>query len=171
MKLWEQVDEAIGRVEQALLVLLLGFMLCVAFLQIVLRNLFFTGLDWGDLLVRNLVLWVGFIGATLATKEEKHISIDLVSRWLPLLGKHIAALIIHVFAFFVCGGLAYAALKFINNELQLGDKTFLGIPAWVPELILPLTFVLMTFRFGLRAFKDFAEMKALNPPRDRKKKR
>ena len=171
MQRWERMDEAIGRVEHVLLVTFLGFMIAIAFLQIILRNLFFTGLDWGDLLVRNLVLWVGFIGATLATREEKHISIDIMSRWLPALGRHVVVLIIHVFAFCVCCGLSYAAVKFIRNELQMGDKTFLGIPAWVPELILPLTFILMALRFGLRTFKDCAEMKTLNRPRERKKKR
>lgn len=166
---WERVDEAIGQVEQALLVLFLGFMLVIAFLQIVLRNFFSTGLDWGDSLVRNLVLWVGFIGATLATKEEKHITIDLVSRWLPVFGKNVVALITHVFAFFVCCGLAYAALKFIRNELQMGTKTFLDLPVWVPETILPLTFILMTVRFGLRSFKDLSELGKMDTLYDRKK--
>lgn len=170
MNRWEQVDEVIGRVEKTLLVTFLGFMIAIAFLQILLRNFFFTGLNWGDALVRNLVLWVGFIGATLATKEEKHITIDLVSRWLPTLGKNVVALITHVFACLVCGGLAYAAVKFINNELRMGDKTFLDIPVWVPEMILPLTFLLMTVRFGLRSFQVLAEIAQMNPPRDRKKK-
>jgi len=169
MSRWEQVDEAIGRVEKIILVTFLGFMIAIAFLQILLRNFFFTGLNWGDLLVRNLVLWVGFIGATLATKEERHITIDLVSRWLPSLGKKVVALITHVFALLVCGGLAYAAVKFIKNELQMGDKTFFDIPVWVPEMILPLTFILMAFRFGLRSFQVLAEIVTMNPSRDRKK--
>jgi TRAP-type C4-dicarboxylate transport system permease small subunit len=69
MNRWERVDEAIARVEQTLIVTFLGCMILLAFLQIVLRNYFTTGLDWGDQLLRNLVLWIGFIGATLATKE------------------------------------------------------------------------------------------------------
>jgi C4-dicarboxylate transporter DctQ subunit len=161
MKRLERIDEAIGRVEQVLVVLFLGLMITIAFLQIFLRNFFFTGLDWGDLLVRNLVLWVGFIGATLATKEEKHISIDLVSRWLSLRARYIAACIIHAFAFFVCGELFYAATKFISNEFQTGYRTFLGLPAWVPEMILPLTFILIAVRFVLRFCKDISEMRTL----------
>ncbi len=164
---WERIDEAIGRTEQTLLVAFLGFIILIAFLQIVLRNFLSTGLDWGDSLVRNLVLWIGFIGATLATKEGKHINIDVVSRWLPSLGKNMVALITHLFSFFVCGGLTYAALKFIKNEIQMGNRTFLELPAWVPELILPVTFILMTFRFGLRSFKNFSEIGKRNPFQDR----
>lgn len=169
MNRWERADEAIARVEQTLVVTFLGFMILLAFLQIVLRNFFFTGLDWGDQLLRNLVLWIGFIGATLATKEGKNINIDVVSRWLPSLGKNVVTLIIHLFSFFVCCGLTYAALKFIKNEAQMGNMTFLNIPAWVPEMILPMTFGLMTFRFGLRAFKNLSEMGKMEPLHDREK--
>jgi len=166
---WERVDEAIERVEQTLIVTFLGFMILLAFLQIVLRNFFFTGLDWGDQLLRNLVLWIGFIGATLATREGKHINIDMVSRWLPSLGKNVVTLITHLFSFFVCCGLTYAALKFIKNEVQMENTTFLNIPAWVPEMILPITFGLMTFRFGLRSFKNLSEMGKMDSLHDREK--
>jgi C4-dicarboxylate transporter DctQ subunit len=167
MNRWERVDEAIDRVEQTLIVTFLGFMILIAFLQIILRNFFSTGLDWGDQLLRNLVLWIGFIGATLATREGKHINIDVVSRWLPSLGKNIVILITHLFSFFVCCGLTYAALKFIKNEVQMENMTFLNIPAWIPEMILPMTFGLMTFRFGLRSFKNLSEIGKTDPIHDR----
>ena len=166
---WDRVDETIAKVEQTLLVAFLGFIIFVAFLQIVLRNFFTTGLDWGDALVRNLVLWIGFIGATLATKEGKHINIDVVSRWLPSLGKEIVTLITHLFSFLICCLLIFAALKFLRNEIQMGNETFLNIPAWIPEMILPLTFGLMTFRFGLRSIKTLSEMGKMNPVHDREK--
>lgn len=169
MNRWERVDETIARVEQTLLVTFLGFIIFVAFVQIILRNLFATGLDWGDSLVRNLVLWIGFIGATLATKEGKHINIDVVSRWLPSLGKNIVALVTHLFSFGIGCLLTYAALKFIKNEVQMERMTFLNIPAWIPEMILPLTFGLMTFRFGLRSFKSLYEMEGMNPLHEREK--
>jgi TRAP-type C4-dicarboxylate transport system permease small subunit len=150
MDRWERTDAIIERVEQTLLVILLGSMILIAFLQIVLRNFFFTGLSWGDTLVRNLVLWIGFIGATLATREGKHITIDLVSPWLPSQGKHFVSLIIRFFSLSICILLTYAALKFIRNEAEMGNRTLLNIPTWIPGMILPMTFSLMTFRFSLR---------------------
>ena len=169
MNRWERVDEAIERVEQTLIVTFLGFMILIAFLQIVLRNFFSTGLDWGDQLLRNLVLWIGFTGATLATKEGKHINIDVVSRWLPSLGKNVVTFIIHLFSFFICCLLTHATLKFIKNEVQMENRTFLNIPAWLPEMILPITFSLMTFRFGLRSFKNLSEIGKMDLLHDREK--
>ncbi len=152
---WERVDAIIDRVEQTLVSIFLSVMILIAFLQIVLRNLFATGLSWGDPLVRNLVLWVGFIGAAIATKEGKHISIDVMSQWAPPRGKIVIEVIIHVASFIICGLLTFAAVKFIRNEALMGTVTFLGIRAWVPELILPITFGLMTLRYGFQSLKTF----------------
>ena len=168
MDRWQRLDETIGQVEQTLLVILLSFMIFVAFSQIVLRNLLATGLTWGDALVRNLVLWVGFIGAAMATKEGNHINIDVVSRWMPSLGKAIIAGISHLFSFLICGLLTFASFKFIKNEVQMGNVAFLGIPSWIPEIILPIIFGVMTFRFGLRAMQSFFIISKVDETYDQK---
>jgi TRAP-type C4-dicarboxylate transport system permease small subunit len=168
---WERADEILERMEHHLLVILLTFMIVTAFLQIILRNFFNTGFAWGDSLVRNLVLWIGFIGATLATKEGKHINIDLISRWMPPRGKIVTDLITQLFSFLVCALLAIAAFKFIRNEALMGQATVFGIPAWVPELILPGTFAVMTFRFGLRFLKNLFLIDRMDSNPEGEKKR
>jgi len=155
MHRWERVDEIVGRLEQTLVSILLSVMIIIAFLQIVLRNLFATGLTWGDPLVRNLVLWVGFIGAAIATREGKHISIDVVSQWVPPRRKIVIEVIINLSSFIICGLLTFAAVKFVRNEALMGSVTFRGISSWILELILPITFGLMTLRYGFRSLKTF----------------
>ena len=154
MDRWERVDRIIDRWEQTLLIIFLGLMILIAFSQIVLRNLFSTGLTWGDALVRDLVLWVGFIGAAMATREGKHINIDLISRWVPAVGKPVIEGMTHLFSFLICGLLTFAALKFLENESQLRNVTFLKIPSWIPGLILPISFGLMALRFGFQSLRD-----------------
>jgi C4-dicarboxylate transporter, DctQ subunit len=144
------MDQIIGRVEHILLIVLLSSMLLIAFFQIVLRNVFATGLAWGDPVVRNLVLWISFVGAALATQEGKHIQIDVTSRWTRPRGRRIVEVLTHGFSFFICCLLTWASIKFIHNEIQMKNFLFSGIPAWVSEIILPLTFGSMAFRFGLR---------------------
>ena len=153
---WGRVDEIIHRVEQALVTILLSLMIAIAFLQIVLRNIFATGITWADPLVRNLVLWVGFVGAAIATREGRHISIDVVPRWMPPQGKAVIGVVIPLFSACICGLLTFAAVKFVKNEALMGGVTFLGIPAWVPQIILPLTFALMALRFGLHSLKELS---------------
>jgi TRAP-type C4-dicarboxylate transport system permease small subunit len=154
MDWWGRTDEVIDRVEQTLITILLGLMITIAFLQIVLRNIFATGIAWADPLVRNLVLWVGFVGAAIATREGKHITIDVLPHGVPRQVKAIIGIIIQLFAAFICGLLTFAAVKFVRNEALMGSITFVGIPAWVPQLILPITFGIMALRFCLLALKE-----------------
>ena len=155
MSRWDKLDENIARVEKILVVIFLSALMLIAFLQIILRNFFATGISWGDVLVRNLVLWVAFIGATLATREGKHINMEVVSRWVSNRGRIYLKRLSQMCAAGICGLLTYAAIRFLQFEVQMGSMTTLGLPVWVPELIIPLTFGLMTFRFALRFFKSF----------------
>jgi len=156
MDYWTRLDRLIGQIEKALLSVMLAAMIFVAFLQIVLRNFFDTGLPWGDSLVRYLVLWVGFIGAALATREGSHINLDVLSRWLPGASKTVNFLIVHLFSCLICAILTTAALMFVRNERLMGETAFLNLPVWLLQLVLPVTFALMTIRYALYAAGDIA---------------
>ena len=154
MNPWNRLDRLIGNIEKTLLSLMLTVMILLAFLQIVLRNFFDTGLPWGDSFVRYLVLWVGFIGAALATREGSHINIDVLSRWLPGISKTLNKVVIHLFSCLVCSTLAYASFVFVRNEHLMGDTVFWGTPVWLLQLVLPATFSLMALRYALYGAGD-----------------
>ncbi len=151
------LDEHISRLEQFLIAALLTVMILLAFWQIVLRNFFATGIDWGDSLVRYLVVWVGFIGAAIATKEGKHISIDVLTRWITGRGSSAIQVISYLSSAVICGLLAWAGIKFIWYEAQMGGTAFFNLPGWVPELIIPISFGLMTLRYTLRLINGFTK--------------
>jgi len=159
MHIWDRVDEKISRVETVFVTILLTMMILMAFFQILLRNFFDTGITWGDSLVRYLVVWVGFIGAAIATREGKHINIDVVSRWLTGPKSNYIQLVSHLFSAVICGLLTLAAIKFIRFEAQMGSTAFFKLPVWVPEIIIPVTFGLMTLRFAVRFLSEFASIR------------
>ncbi|UCD78359.1 MAG: TRAP transporter small permease [Desulfobacterales bacterium] len=151
------LDEKISRVEQLMIAALLTVMILLAFSQIVLRNFFATGIDWADSLVRYLVVWVGFLGAAIAVREGKHITIEVVSRWVSGAGSRIIQSISYFFSVVICGLLTWAAIKFITFEVQMGGTTFIELPVWIPELIIPVTFGLMTLRYALRLLEELTK--------------
>lgn len=159
MQIWERLEEKISRLERGMITILLSMMILMGFFQIVLRNFFDTGITWGDALVRYLVVWVGFIGAAIATREGKHINIDVVSRWLTGPKSNYIRLICHFFSAMICGLLTLAAIKFIYFEAQMGSTVFFKIPVWVPEIIIPVTFGLMTLRFAVQLLTEFARIR------------
>ena len=156
MRFLYNLDKHIGRLEKFLIAALLAVIIILAFGQIVLRNLFATGIDSGDSIVRYLVVWVGFIGAAIATKEGKHITIDVLSRWITGNGKSAIQFICHLSSAVICGLLTWAGIKFIWFEAQMGGTAFFNLPIWVPELIIPITFGLMTLRYTLRLINVFS---------------
>ena len=147
------LDEKISRLEKILITVLLTVMILLAFLQIVLRNFFSTGIDWGDSLVRYLVVWVGFIGAAIAVRENKHLTIDILSRWISGAGSRIVQSVSYFISAVVCGLLTWAGIKFTMFEAQMGSTAFFKLPVWIPELIIPVTFGVMTLRYALYLLK------------------
>ena len=82
MKWVRSFSELISRLENILLVVFVLFMIGLSFTQVILRNFFSSGFNWADMCLRNIVLWVGFIGASLATRDNRHITIDAVTNFL-----------------------------------------------------------------------------------------
>ena len=66
----KRLTRTIAAIEDGLLVILLAAMTGLAGSQILLRNLWDTGLAWGDPLLRVMVLWVALLGATQGTRPS-----------------------------------------------------------------------------------------------------
>jgi TRAP-type C4-dicarboxylate transport system permease small subunit len=133
--------------EGGVLALLLAAMIVFSFLQIILRNLADTGIIWIDPLLRHLVLWVGFLGATLATRKAHHINVDAVSRFLPLPALRFVRAFTNLLAAFVCLLLSNAGVKLVRDEAGFGSSGFLDIPTWMLQVVMPLSLLLMSSRF------------------------
>ncbi len=163
MNIWDQLDKKIGRVEQVLITILLTVMILLAFFQIVLRNFFSTGLPWSDALVRYLVVWVGFIGAAIAAGENRHLTIDVFTRWVSGTKSAFLRAVSHLVSAVICGLLTFAAVSFVGFEAQMGSTVFLNLPVWIPELIIPVTFALMGLRYTLRFAKQIGNIQKGTP--------
>jgi TRAP-type C4-dicarboxylate transport system permease small subunit len=153
VKFWERLDEAIGRLEKSLMVIFLGLMIVAAFAQIALRNFVGVGLPWSESLVRYLVLWVGFIGASLASREGRHITIEVIKLRPSAGGRRYLAAVSQLCAVVVCALMTWAAVKFVRDDAQIGTRTFLDLPTWILETIIPAAFAIMSLRFLLRAIR------------------
>jgi TRAP-type C4-dicarboxylate transport system permease small subunit len=126
-------------------------MILLAFVQVVLRNVFRTGIAWADPALRHLVLWIGMVGASLATRQEKHISVDAVTRFLPVTARVVLQMVFSLFSALLCLLLVRVAWTFVWEEKAVGSLFFGSLPLWPFQLILPLGFAFLSFRFVLRS--------------------
>ena len=139
----------VHRVEDVFLALLLGAMIVLAPLQIFLRIFFDKGLTWADPMIRVLVLWVGMFGAISASRGDRHITIDVLSRLLPNRPRAVVAFAVQAFTTTVCAVLAWHSWRFVQTEREFAGSAFLDIPAWTLELVLPFAFAMIAARYGL----------------------
>jgi len=142
----------LDRGEDILLCLLLTFMLILACTQIFMRTVLSSGLQWADPLLRYLVLWCGLLGALKATGQEKHIALDFSNYLLPESARPLIALVTDIFCIITTAGLTLAAWIFIKNEIEFGGAALLLVPAWIWNIIFPITFGLMCLRYTIRFF-------------------
>jgi len=133
--------------ENAVLITLLALMVVLAGSQIVFRNLLDLSVLGVDQLLRLLVLWVAMLGAVTASREHKHINIDLFSRFLPPRGKAAARMVTDLFTVIICVLLAWHAVRFVASERTTGEMAFRMLPMWVAQLILPTGFGLIAMRY------------------------
>jgi TRAP-type C4-dicarboxylate transport system permease small subunit len=135
------------RAEDALLVLLLSTMIVLASTQILLRNLFDSGFVWIDPLLRVLVLWLGLIGATVATRNNRHIRIDLLTKFFRRNTHRLIQSIIGQISAWTCLVVAWYGFKWIQMDYADGLTSYVGVPAWTLEVIIPATFALIGLRY------------------------
>lgn len=160
MKYINWFNNLVAKIETVFLITILLTMILLAFLQVILRNFFSTSIFWGDTFLRHLVLWIGFIGASLATKEGRHINIDVLSRILTPTAKRISSIVINLFSATVSFFLMRAAITFIKFEKEFGSTLFKGIPVWIFQIIIAIGFGLIMIRFLIHALENIFNYKA-----------
>ena len=140
------INKWLCRVEDFILILLLLTMISMAVLQIVLRNTMGSGIVWGDTLVRILVLWTGLVGAMAATRQNNHININIVTRYLS---RRTALLVNTVTLFFtacICFLTAWFSLSFVRMEFEFSTPAVASVPGWVCQSVIPVAFLVIALR-------------------------
>lgn len=147
------LEDLLSRLERALLYTVFAALVVLAFLQVVLR-FFSYGFIWADVLLRMLVLWAGFLGAAIASREERHFAVDALARLLPARAFFILTQAGRVVATIASLALAWASGWFVHDEWQSGSTLFSAaghaLPSAAFETILPAAFLLIAFHFAMR---------------------
>jgi TRAP-type C4-dicarboxylate transport system permease small subunit len=140
--------ERLGRwLENALLAIVLFLMIGLAAAQVVMRGVLGSGLPWADEALRLLVLWAAMLGAIAASRDNVHLRIDLLSRFLPAAWRRVTAALVDLFAAGISAVLAWQSWRFVAESREFGDQVLGSLPAWAFQLILPTAFVLITYRY------------------------
>lgn len=158
MRFIRRLSKTLESIESFLAALSLLTMIFLASYQVLLRNVWDTGLIWGNAIVQSLVIWVGFLGASMATHERGHIRFDVLSKFLPERLRNLSLFVVHLGSSLVCALLTRASYLFIMGEKDFGTLIEDFLPAHWVYSILVFGFGIMAARFlmlGLEDLKNF----------------
>jgi C4-dicarboxylate transporter DctM subunit len=150
------------RVENLAVALSLLAMGLLPVLEILLRGLFSLGLPGSVGYVQNLTLWVGFLGAIIASRERRHLNLSTAELVVPDGAKPAAQTATAFVSVAVGAGLFWASLQFVLSDMA--DPVRIGgwLPLWCVEAVLPVSFLVITLRFVTQAGRLPHQLAALS---------
>ena len=148
---WKKSIALLHRLEDGLLVVLVLALIGLASTQIILRNFSDVGLVWAETALRILVLWIALFGAMRASRDGEHIAIDILQRYFKSKWQLLFSWAAFTFSGGVCLIAAYYGWEFVQSEREYGSLTFLSIPVWICESIIPFSLLVIGLRFFIQS--------------------
>ncbi len=118
--------------------------------QTAARRFLDTEIPSASVIVQNLTLWVGFLGAMLAAGTGKHLALSTVEAIPKGLPRRVASILSRSSAAAVSALLAYASYKVVQADSTSGRTLVASVPISFSEAIMPIAFGFMALRFAWR---------------------
>lgn len=137
-----------NHLEEGILAILLAFMTCLTFIQVVLRYVFNSGWVWSLEATTYSFAALVLIGMSYGVRTKTHIAVDLVTKNLPHQIRHYTALLAVLICLVYSGLMIYGSFDFVNRLFVLGNNARdIPLPKWLLTGIMPLAFMLLAYRF------------------------
>jgi len=90
---------------------------------------------------------VALLGASLATRENRHIKIDLIAPRLDPVKRARLEAGLALISGAVCWLLVWPAVEFLRLEYEVGKTLIWKIPLWASQAVMPLMLIVIGARF------------------------
>jgi TRAP-type transport system small permease protein len=125
----------------------------VVCLQVLFRYVLHQPLYWSEELPRYLLIWMAFLAAGLAQREEAHINITLLLHLFPAAGQRAIRVGMNVVILAFLGLLVYSG-ALVTRITVAHRSTALQIPMAVVYAALPVGAVLMMLYLSLQIVQE-----------------
>jgi TRAP-type C4-dicarboxylate transport system permease small subunit len=134
---------------------LLAFFVVTALYLYVVLNYFPDGYSWSKELSLIMLLWVGFLGASVCAHEGKHIQVGALKRVVPKSMSQYTDAIGYLATASFCFFMALLGWVYASEALQLeGRFEQTNIPDWVATIAVPAAFAMTMLRYIAAAFSS-----------------
>ena len=149
-----KIREYINRSENLLTIGVFSILTIFPAVEIFTRLMGSPGIPASPILVQHMTLWIGFIGAVLATRQNKLLSLTRDPLFSPdsvfSNGQWIAKNI----SFVIIGALFWGSINLVMIEYNYPIQISPGIYRWVIQLIMPIGFLLISFQILIKSSKE-----------------
>jgi C4-dicarboxylate transporter DctM subunit len=133
------------------------FLILISFpiFQILGRYISFFSIPASQEIVQHMTLWIGFIGAVIAARSNKLLSVVREPVFDASTKVSWPKFFVHVFSLSIVFVLSISYLKMIQIGFQYPDYIAPYIPTWFAQAIIPLGLILIWYQMIMTSSTDF----------------
>lgn len=121
------------------------FTLILVLLNILMRYLLKTGIPWSEEVATGCFVWTVFIGAAAAFKENQHIGIDVLVKYLSNRNKKTVRIFVDILVIIVIGFITILSIQYITTSYTKVTPV-LGVSSAFISAAIPAGFIIMLVR-------------------------
>lgn len=135
----KKLDKGVNWVQTAFCVIMMFALMWLVFAMVFWRYVLNNSIVWAEEVLRYMMMWVVLVGAGLATREDQHVSIDIVQ---TILGKWPKARAVHylITRLIVAGFLIYLMGPALDLIRRTANSTATSL-VWLPKSVIYASFV------------------------------
>ena len=122
--------------------------------QILGRYINFFSIPASQEIVQHMTLWIGFIGAVIAARSNKLLSVVREPVFKSMKKVSLSQFFVHIFSLSVVFVLSVSYLKMIQIGFQYPDYIAPFIPSWFAQSIIPIGLILIWYQMILTCSSD-----------------
>lgn len=151
----QRLDRGLSWLEDAFIASLLLSASVIIFVNVVLRYVFNTGFIWAEEFVRYEIVWLVFIGGSVAARKGIHIGVDALLHVLPSAAARALKVAVGLICIAFCGALVWYGAELVAQTQMFRQRTSaMQAPFWIVQLAVPIGAGLMLIRFAERLWLD-----------------
>lgn len=154
MKIIFKLGDILEKISRIILMILVAILGISIFLQVFFRYFLNNPLSWSEEVARYCMIWITFIGASVAFNDDSMSSVDLLVNAVPRTARKLMILISNLSVFII----TLFVFKYSIDLLLLPGTLYqtsagIGMPMWIVYLCGPVGLFSMSIQIFIRLIK------------------
>ena len=150
-----QTNNRIKWAEDSIVIFIFSMLTILPFIEAISRTINFNSIPASQILVQHLTLWIGLLGAVLATRRNQLLALTRDPIFKRETKIHFGTFIAKGTTFLVLSSLAWGSWKLVLIEMQYPVDIAPNIPRWFAQIIMPVGFSLMGIQVFLSSYYNW----------------